>query len=230
MTAKDILKKLSEMDVQFDAIKNDNNLTDIGKQKQLDNLRESYNAYHDTAAKELEKSWSELKSKIAENKRKTREAHQAESDSWSYDKLRYYREVAGDKLRRAYSLDEAEKLINTAVDYGSREEQRAYLESTDAIQVRFASQTGSGALISSMNKRAAELSRPPELDKLEPEEQQLKRDAFTLYDDTRKVLDKYPSRAMSSPITSLIRDVDIKVKVREAGDLEYTVKFADDEP
>lgn len=230
MTAKDVLNQISEMERQIDAINKDKNLSDIGKQKQLDNLRVSYNAYHDTAAKELEKSWSELKTKLAENKRKTREAHQAESDSWSYDKLRYYREMAGDKLRRAQNLDEAEKLINGAVEYGSREEQRAYLESTDAIQVRFSSHLGAGSLINKMNKRAAELTRPPELDKLELEDKQLKQDAFTLYDDTKKVMDKYPSRAMSSPIASLVRDVDIKVKIREDGDFDYIVKFADDEP
>lgn len=229
MTAKDILSKLNEMDRQLYAIQNDNKLSDIGRQEKMKSIRAEYDAYHDIAARELTKSLSELRTKRADTKSKIKELHQAESNSWNYDKLRYYREVAGDELRRAYNLDEAEKLINKAVDYGSREEQRAYLESTDAIQVRFTGDMRRATVINSMKRRANELTRPDGIDKLEMEEQKIDRDIVELYGDANKILDKYPSEVIGSPIIPLIQSIKITTKMRDDGsDFDYIINFADE--
>lgn len=227
MSAKDILDKLEWYQRQFEAIRRDGNLSEAGKERQTANLRQSYELYADTVYREFATAWSSLRSKYAKLGEERRVAAQAESDTWNFEKLAYYRQIATGAINRTYSLDEAEKLIRGVMDTGSREQRRAYLESSVAVMARYGSILGVGGFAEWMDSEAAKLTRPPEFDALDEQEQKLRLQAVKLQDDTITAANMYPS----SNVSGLLRGVHIGGKVDAiTGEFSYVVNFSEPEP
>lgn len=229
MSAKDVLAKLDWYQEQLEAVRRDGNLSQAGRERQLANLRASYHLYHDTAYNTLKAEWSSIKSKFAMLSKQKQAAAQAESDTWDYSKLAYYKEHAQNAIRQADTIRDVEKLIRAAVDGGSREQARAYTESTSVVSSRFAGRDGLGSLLGEMGRIVSQLTRAPGVDKLEAKEQELKREAVELRKDTITAAGYYPM--LDTPMLRLLDGVSIRARVDStSGEFEWDVNFIEAEP
>lgn len=226
MSVKDTMSKLEWYQKQFISIRDDVYLTDGGRERQRVNLSESYELYgKNTAYKEFEQAWRSMRGEYESIAKARRAASQRAEDSWNFERLRYYRELAMADIARTMSLHEAEKLIRGVVDTGSREQSRAYLESTSTVLSKYHSFVGAGSLIAWMDSKVAELTRPAEFDKLDERERELVLSAVELRDTTISAANLLPN----SGIGNLLRSVQLGMRVDSAaGKYYWSLSF--DEP
>lgn len=234
MSVAEVMRKANWYSQQLIAIRDDVGLTDGGRERQRLNLLESYELYgKNTAYKEFEAAWSGLKSELESVTRARRAASQRAEDSWNFERLRYYKEQAQSDIIRTMSLREAEKLIRGIVDTGSREQARAYLDSTGVILSKYHGFDGLGSFLAWMESKAAELTRPPEFDKLDERERELILNAVELRDVTVSAANTIPN----SRIGILLKSVQLGMKVDSVSgkyywdlSFEEPISFATTEP
>jgi hypothetical protein len=226
MSTRDVLTKLDWYHKQFTAIRRDEALTEAGRERQYNNLSQSYELYGFTAHKEFDMAWRQLRGEFDTLSAKRRAAAQSHEDAWSYDRLNYYKEQARADISRAASLSELEKHLRGIVDSGSREQARAYLEQSNAVMLRFRGQSGLGSFAAWMDREASKLTRPPEFDKLDKQEHELIMRAVKLRDETTTAANMLPQ----SGVGYLLRDVHIGMRVDSAsGKYYYDVAFGSPE-
>jgi hypothetical protein len=229
MSAKDVKDKLAFLSGAIKAVSNDSNLSDAGKQRQVNSLRESIKAYYPDAYREVSQAWSSLHDQHKAVLTKRREAAQVEADKWSYERLNYYKARAGDKLRACFSMDEAAQLIKRVMESGSKEERRAYLESGSVISAKFSGLTGVGSMLGWMEREAAELTTPAVFAVLDAKEQEIAREVLELRDDTLEISSVYPVDAFNTAnISALAGAAVVSAKVDGiSGELNWCVLWRD---
>lgn len=231
MSAKDVKDKLAFLHSAIEAAQRDKNLSPAGVERQVKNLRESISVYYPDAYQEIEQAWQELRSRHKAILVNRREASEREAARWSYERLRYYKDRAGEELRRAQGLDEAEKIIKRAMDTGSKEQARAYLESGEVVRAHFSGDIRLGSTLGWMQRVAAELTTPAEFVELDAQEQELSREVLKLRDDTLEIANSYPHSIFESSksISSLVDTASISAKVDGmSGDIAWCISWRDE--
>lgn len=225
--AQAVLDKLSWYSRQLLAIHRDESLTAAGRERQYFNMAQSFELYGKTAYNGFEAAWRKLKSELASLDSRRRAASQRFDDSWSFERLQYYKAQAITDIGRFYSMQECEKHIRSVVATGSKEQVRAYLESSTAVLNRFRGQVGVGGLVKWMDDEAARLTRPPEFDKYDEQESELISQVVKLRDMTVSAANMIPQAG----IGNLLRLVQIGMRADSvSGKYFYSVVFTDDEP
>lgn len=209
MSVQDVQNKISWYYRQFDAIARDDTITEGSRARQSQNIRQSYELFGATAYREFEQAWNELRREDAEIIARRQRAAQKAEDSWNYERLRYYREQAQSDINGTMSLNDAVKLIRGVVDSSSRERARAYLESGSTVLAKYHGSSGLGSSLAWMEQEAAKLTRPPEFDSLDKQENELVNKAVKLREDTVNAANIMPN----SGIGSLLQRVHIHAKV-----------------
>lgn len=224
-SVNEVMSKLTWYNKTFLAIKHDDALTEGGRARQYENLSKSYQLYGDTVYQTFDAAWRELRGEFDALSRARRAASQRAEDAWSYERLRYYSEQARADISRSMSLPELEKHLRSIVASGSREQARAYLESTSAVLTRYHSVVGAGSLVAWMEQASRELTTPSEFAKLDEREHELIMRAVELRDKTQAAANMHPQ----SGAGELLRLVHIGMKPDSvSGKYYYELNFTDE--
>lgn len=218
----EVMSKLDWYQKTFTAIKRDDTLTEGGRIRQFNNLAESYRLYGDTVFNTFATAWRDIRGEFKSVARERRSASQRAEDGWSYERLNYYKEQARADINKSENLQELEKLLTRIMDSGSKEQRRAYLECTSTVLSKYHGTVGAGSFIARMEREAAMLTRPPEFDKLDERENELRLQAMRLRDKTQAAANMHPE----SGVGNLLRLVHIGMNADStSGNYYYTVEF-----
>lgn len=224
MDTKEVLDKLSWYQQQYYQVSQDERLNAAARDDRLANLRREQEKFAPVVYDVFAQAWLDIRRGLASVDASRRLASQKMSDAWSYESMRYYRELARDDIAKSANLQELEKHIKSMAASGSKEQARAYLESGGAVIAKYRGTPGLGSMVAWMEQEAAKLTTPAEFAQLDERQAELVLSAVTLRDRTVSAANMLPQ----SNVVSLLKEVSIGMRADSvSGRYEWTLDFAE---
>lgn len=187
MTVRDFREKARN-------ITGDNDLSESGKKKKLDEVTRSAELYKPQALDGLRQDWRLLRQASSSREARYKEAERIAAQSWDYATLQYEGLAAQSAVRQAQDIEEVKQLYKAASSSGNLARARAWSEVAPGVVLeRF---QGGNALetnrvIHEMRANLEKLTTTPEMKAISSEQETIARDALELLSVTKEVGDYY---------------------------------------
>jgi len=233
-----VIEKLNAFQARRQLIREDRQLSDVGKTTQETRLKNEIDAYRPTAYSILRGDWVRVRREYNLLTVRQRVENEIAAGQWDFSRLNYASDAVRAAVRGAPDLAAIEKQYSQAVAAGDRHAIRAWGEiGVGEIDARFPPGNVDRAhLTRRMSKDLAAIMETPGLKENNDAGRKLADEILALYNDTQAVSKFYSGNngmlwGASDEFIKLASDLKITQKVNPEGDLRHflvtTVEFID---
>lgn len=216
------VSKIRSFEGQWEQIKADRELSELGKLNAKKKLDAQIAEYRDTSLTYLRGDWSIIRRRFQEWETKRQEAQERAASSWDYQRLNYEKTAIEAQFKATgHDLQAIESLYSRMADSGDRHKAKVAAEIGGALvsDIFGATDLQARDLVRRMSKDLEELNTTEELKQVEKEGEGLASQAVELYEATKEVASYYGPRngfGNDREFTALLEGVSIKQTAQPA--------------
>jgi len=225
-----VSEKLAFFEQAKKSIKTNGNLSEKGRERALNNLQGSINAYQETAISLLRGNWKTVRRRYQELDSEMVQAEQNASDRFNYDKLNYEKGSARERIQNARTIEEV--IQDWEQSRGSfLERQKAWAEQYDTLRLRFPGDFRANGVAVQMEQLNEQLSETDEIQEVKKRQGELVNDAWKLHQSTQTAKNFYYPGVfqLTDEFSEMLKGVNIRQSV-DAETLAIRTHLAFSEP